>query len=311
MSIDFSLGEEADAIAQTLKRFARDQAGGAVVPCARFSPDLWRKLCGLEIFSLTGAKEIVAVMEALGKTNFPGPLATTFAAAQLFEGDDRARIVSGEMLVAMGELHGDGLFPWAAIAQRFVWCERDRAFAARAISIEPVETLGCEPWGKVRLERESEFRHAGRALAIADIALGAYLAQAGRYLVEAASEHAKTRTQFGRPIGDYQAVAHALARCATELAAAAALTRVAAHSFDAERKNCRVTSAAAKVSAGKAANSASQVVHQVFGAFGVTEEGPVFPVARRIRQLTLTPGADATARAHLLEHVGLIRSESV
>src|SRR5262249_48324119 len=67
---------------------------------------------------------------------------------------------------------------------------------------------------------------------LSELALGAYLAAAGRRLVEDAAAHARTRRQFGRPIADFQAVAHPLADAAIQLDAAATLSRVAADRWD-------------------------------------------------------------------------------
>ena len=45
---------------------------------------------------------------------------------------------------------------------------------------------------------------------------------------------------------------------------------------------------------------AAHVAHQVFGAIGITLEGPVFRVSRRLRQLASQPPTDAAAREAVL-----------
>ena len=57
----------------------------------------------------------------------------------------------------------------------------------------------------------------------------------------------------------------------------------------------------ALVSAFSSALDAVHVCHQVFGAIGITLEGPAFHVSRRIRQLASSPG-DAVAREVVLAH---------
>jgi len=47
------------------------------------------------------------------------------------------------------------------------------------------------------------------------------------------------------------------------------------------------------------------VCHQAFGAIGITLEGPVFHISRRIRQLASLPPGAAPARAAVLSHFGL------
>ena len=51
------------------------------------------------------------------------------------------------------------------------------------------------------------------------------------------------------------------------------------------RARARASAAAARLSAGRAAIAAAHTCHQLFGAIGITLEGPVFHVSRRIRQL--------------------------
>ena len=56
----------------------------------------------------------------------------------------------------------------------------------------------------------------------------------------------------------------------------------------------------AKLSANAAALRAAHVCHQVFGANGITLEGPVFHVSRRIRQLASQSRSDRSEREVLL-----------
>ena len=82
------------------------------------------------------------------------------------------------------------------------------------------------------LKRGVELVRGSVGLLFADIALAAYQAGAGNALLEATSRHAATRTQFGRAIGEFQAVAHPLADCSMDLAAAQGLVRHAAFLYD-------------------------------------------------------------------------------
>jgi alkylation response protein AidB-like acyl-CoA dehydrogenase len=161
--------------------------------------------------------------------------------------------------------------------------------------------LGGEPWGRVRLERGSPLALARRGLLLSRIVLAAQLGAMGSRLVEDASAHAAVRKQFGVPIGDFQAVAHPLADCSIQLAAAATLARAAAFHFDAGRLDeSRVYAASAQLSACRASVEAAYVCHQVFGAIGITLEGPVFHISRRIRLLASQPPTAASARSDLL-----------
>ena len=113
--------------------------------------------------------------------------------------------------------------------------------------------------------------------------------------------HARTRQQFGRAIGEFQAVAHPLADARTRLDATATLARIAAHAWDERAGDVRARAAAARLSAARAALEAAHTCHQLFGALGITLEGPVFHVSRRIRQLASQPPSLDAARDALLE----------
>jgi alkylation response protein AidB-like acyl-CoA dehydrogenase len=216
---------------------------------------------------------------------------------------ERARVASGEVLVAAGT---PPLLPWAPLTALFVEIDGDAAWLADASSaIEPVRTLGGEPWGRVQLARRTLLGDATRALALAAIALAAYLAAAGRRLVDAAAEHAKARRQFGRAIASFQAVSHPLADAVIALDAAATLARVAAWEWDARVPAASVRAAAARLSASRAAEGAAHAAHQAFGALGVMRDGPAFFASRRIVQLVATPPGPDAARATLLAGAGL------
>jgi alkylation response protein AidB-like acyl-CoA dehydrogenase len=312
VSLDLELDDAQQAIADALGQFCAERCGDAAVKAGggRLPEGLWGELAELGVLALAtpegegGAMELVAAMEALGAALFPGPLAATFFAAQVVPAAQRAALARGETLVSLGAAP---LLPWAPVAQLFVEVEGERAFAARPRGpVTPVDTLGGEPWGRVDLERGEELGGVPAALALHDLALAAYLAAAGRRLVEATAEHARTRRQFDRPIGDFQAVAHPLADRAMRLDAAVTLARAAAFEWDgAGGDAARPAAAAARLSASRAALEACYTGHQLFGALGITLEGPVFHVSRRVRQLASQPPSEAPAREALLARFGL------
>lgn len=320
LTVDLLFDDAQQAIADGIGQFCRDRypAEAAKQPAESLPRALWSELAELGVLALAtpegdgDAIEMVAACEALGCAVFPGPLLHTFMATQLFDAEIRIALASGQSVVSIGE---PPLMPWAGDASLFVELDGERAFLARPTGpIESVVTLGGEPWGRVTLARERELSGVVRGIALYEIALGAYLTGAARQLVALTSEHARTRKQFGKAIGDFQAVAHPLADCEMRLSAAQTLAREAAFRFDAaasseEAKaratpNARVRAAAstARLSAAAASVEAISVCHQLFGAIGITLEGPIFHITRRIRQLvSQRPGEDA-ARRTVLEH---------
>ncbi len=90
------------------------------------------------------------------------------------------------------------------------------------------------------------------------------------------------------------------------LAASQTLARAAAcHLHREGEEKAAAPAAAARLSASRAAVEAAHTCYQLFGAIGITLEGPVFHVARRIRQLASQPPDEAGAREALLESFGL------
>lgn len=322
MTIELAFDDAQQAIADAIGQFCRDRCPEDVVKAGagKFSKQLWRELADLGVLALVtpesdgGAIEMVAACEALGGALFPGPVAHTFLATQLLADADRIGVASGAEVVSVGV---PPLMPWAPVAGRFIELDGQRAWiAAPRSEILEVETLGGEPWGRVELSRTAELGNAARGLLLYDIALAAYLTAAGRQLVERTSAHASTRKQFGRSLGEFQAVAHPLADCDMHLCASETLARRAAFQFDAKFDASRNAEAAAltqlqfdagaaRLSATSASLEAAYVSHQLFGAVGITLEGPVFHASRRIRQLASQVPDEQLARVALLDRFGL------
>ena len=313
MSVDLAWDDGQQAIVDALGQFCRDRCGDEVTRTQSdaFPTALWSELAGLGVLAIGtpegdgGPCEIAAAMEALGRAVFPGPLVASFFATQILPPEERCAVADGQAVVSMGT---PPLMPWAPHATLFIELARGRAWLARSRTERPIaveSTLGGEPWGQVSLERERELEGAARAHSIAQMALAAYLAAAGQRLVADAAEHARTRTQFGRAIGEFQAVAHPLADCHMRLSAAVTLARAAACELREGGDRTAALCAGARLSASAAALEAAHACHQVFGAIGITLEGPAFHVSRRIRQVASLPPGAAPARGAVLDDVGL------
>ena len=86
--------------------------------------------------------------------------------------------------------------------------------------------------------------------------------------------YAQERVQFGRKIGQFQALQQELARAAGEVAAAVAAGLSAAGALDREG-DAETAIASAKLRASQAAYEVSMIAHQVHGAIGITDEHPL------------------------------------
>jgi len=94
-------------------------------------------------------------------------------------------------------------------------------------------------------------------------------------------EHAKTRVQFGKPIGTYQAVSHPLAQTYTDVELARSLVYWAAWCVAEEDERAPVAAAAAKAFATEAAVAACERSIQVHGGIGFTWEHPLHRFYKR------------------------------
>ena len=94
-------------------------------------------------------------------------------------------------------------------------------------------------------------------------------------------EHAKTREQFGKPIGTYQAVSHPLAQTYTDVELARSLTYWAAWCVAEDDERAALAAAAAKAFAAEAAVAACERSIQIHGGTGFTWEHPLHRFYKR------------------------------
>jgi acyl-CoA dehydrogenase len=90
-------------------------------------------------------------------------------------------------------------------------------------------------------------------------------------------DYVNTRSQFGRPIGRFQAVQHLIADIAGELLASEAVLSDALHKPD-----DRLAWLSAKIQAGRAATAVAAAGHQLFGAIGFTAEHVLHRYTKRL-----------------------------
>jgi alkylation response protein AidB-like acyl-CoA dehydrogenase len=306
MSLDLDFDDGQQAVAEAVSAFCSDRCPEPRFESEdRFPRELWKELAELGVLAIGtpagegGALEQVAAFESLGRAVFPGPLAASVFAVQLLDGDARRDVAAGVALVSVGE---PPLFPFAPEADLLIETDGAQAWLGRLEGeVAPVGTLGGENWGRGAWTRERDLGDARDALAVHHAMLAAWLAAAGERIVQDAAEHARVRRQFGRAIGEFQAVAHPLADSAMALASARTLARRAAWRIDRDgREAARRAGALAWLSARRAATDAAHVAHQVFGAMGITTQGPAFHISRRILQSAAQPPAGRHERDAVL-----------
>jgi acyl-CoA dehydrogenase len=112
-----------------------------------------------------------------------------------------------------------------------------------------------------------------------------------RAALEYAVEYAGTRSAFGRPIGDHQAVGFRLADMATRVDAARLLTHRAARAMDAGR-HVPAEAAMAKLFASETAGFVTWAALQTLGGWGYSRE---YPVEKWVRDARLEEIEEGTS----------------
>jgi acyl-CoA dehydrogenase len=130
----------------------------------------------------------------------------------------------------------------------------------------------------------------------------------GDWFVDRASEYARTRAVFGRPIGQNQGVAFPLARAHAAIRAADLMRMEAAQRFD-RGASCGAEANMAKLLASEASWQAANAAMQTFGGYGFVREVDVERKFRETRLYQVAPISTNLILSYLAEHVlGLPRS---
>ncbi|MBW8483186.1 acyl-CoA dehydrogenase [Actinomadura parmotrematis] len=281
-----------------------------------------------------GLLELAVAVEALGRAAAPGPFLPTVLAsaaidasgagkarAALLPGladgsttaalaltggltgsrDGGALVVSGTAATVLGAALADVLVLPVAVGDATEWVVVD----AGDVTVTPVDSLDrvrrvarVEADGvAVQADRVLDGLTEGRVRDLAAVLFGAEAAGLSGWLVTTASEYAKVREQFGRPIGQFQGVKHKAARMliASEQAGAAAWD--AARALDEGAPEAGFAAAVAAVIAVDAGVQTARDAIQILGGIGFTWEHEAHVYLRRALTLRalLGPAKDWAA----------------
>ncbi|HYT81697.1 MAG TPA: acyl-CoA dehydrogenase family protein [Actinomycetota bacterium] len=117
--------------------------------------------------------------------------------------------------------------------------------------------------------------------------------------LELALEHARTRQQFGRPIGSFQAVSHSLAQAFLEVETARSLAYWAAWTVSEGEPEAGRAAAAAKARAAQAALTTCERAIQTHGGIGFTWEHPLHRFYKRALGIAAFMGWGGELRARV------------
>jgi alkylation response protein AidB-like acyl-CoA dehydrogenase len=297
-----------------------------------------------------GLVELAVVLEELGRVCAPGPvLPTVLASAALVVAGDRAQqerwlpgLADGSLVGAVGFSPGapvlggalaDVLVLPAPNGDGWAVVERDAVTVTPRPSLDATRRVATvEADSELFGAPEHRLASGPGHIAIGELAATLVAAEAvggAAWCVDTAASYAKERVQFGRPIGQFQAVKH---RCAdmllrTELARAAAWDAAvacdAARDGDpAAREEAAMAAAVAAALVPDAFFSAAKDCIQVLGGIGYTWEHDAHVYLKRATAMRqLLPGSAArcgelalagtrrTLRAELPPEADTIRAE--
>jgi butyryl-CoA dehydrogenase len=139
------------------------------------------------------------------------------------------------------------------------------------------------------------FRNAMWALQGGRVAIAAQALGIGEAALDEAIAYAKSRQQFGQPIGNYEAIQWMLADMATELAAARMLTYKAAAVKNGTGSSA-VEASMAKLAASEAAHKAADKAMQVLASAGYRRGSVVERLFRDVRATEIYQGTSEAQR---------------
>ncbi|WP_405622796.1 acyl-CoA dehydrogenase family protein [Streptomyces sp. NBC_00076] len=201
-----------------------------------------------------------------------------------------ARTVAGPSLFAV-DREATGL---AATSMETL--DATRAMARLTLDAVPATLVGADGAGG---------RVMAKVLDVISVGLAAEQAGGARRCLEMSAEHARTRQQFGRPIGSFQAVKHKCADMLVQVELAEAASREAALLAAEGADEFPVAAAVAHACCSKAYMVAAMENIQVHGGIGFTWEHPAHLYFRRAKSSQLLFGGPAVYHERLLDRLGI------
>lgn len=289
--MDFWLSDDERDLQEGMRSFLQGRFPIDVVreleeqPTGVIDRSRWRELAGTGVFSVVndlGMRAAVLIFEELGRALVPGPLAVTALTEQWVPG-----AADGTSIVAALEADDDPVVvEHPAQVDVLVLATHDMLSLLQPgdltmhVVAQPLDTLtpvavvaGPLP-AAIAVANAAEAQRFLRAAVVLTAAqqLGVALGA-----LELATEYAKQREQFGRPIGSFQAVKHMLADMLVKAEVARAAVYAAACAVDGAGTEATVTEAmtaasVAKLMAGEAALFCGKTGIQVHGGMGFTWE---------------------------------------
>jgi acyl-CoA dehydrogenase len=192
--------------------------------------------------------------------------------------------------------------PWGRDSAQVIFASEGALQLGRIGAIEQARTnIAGEPRDHVRV---ADAQPLQTALNLVDYLAVLRLGQITGAMERALNltvDYVKTRVQFGKPIGSFQAVQQQLAVCASEVAAVACAAQAAHQATD--RGDGAYAIACAKLRVNQAIGFVTATTHQLHGAIGFTQDYGLHPFTRRLWAWRSEYGNDRFWAERLGRHV--------
>jgi len=243
------------------------------------------------------------------------------------DGND-AYVVNGQKIWTSRAEHSDLMLLLARTTPRDQVKQRTEGLSvfildmreAKGITIQPIRTMMNHAttqvfFGNVRVPAENLIGEEGRGfryilsgMNAERILIGAECIGDAKWFIDKATNYAKERVLFGRPIGQNQGVQFPIARAYAQMRAAELMVYEAAGLYAAGR-DCGPQANMAKMLAADASWAAADMCVQTHGGFGFAEEFDIERKFRETRLYQVAPISTNLILSYLAEHVlGLPRS---
>lgn len=273
-----------------------------------------------ELYEPESAVELAIVLEQLGHATDPTPFLATMSqfaplladrfdphesGAAVYSGVKAHRDADGWVLdgTARHVLDGDRAARLAVVTDAGVFVvTANQVHTRRSTVFDPVLHLADLSFTDVRVpDSDRLIVDPERAHHYALTGMAITMVGACQRILDLVLEHARTRQQFGVPIGSFQAVQHKAADMHVAIERARALSYFAALTIAADDPRSRLAAAMAKASAGECQSLVFRHGLQLHGAMGFTWENDLQFALKRAKAGELMLGGTAEHRARIAE----------
>jgi alkylation response protein AidB-like acyl-CoA dehydrogenase len=334
-----------DAVRAFVRRHATPDQVRTVASSAGYDPKIWGRLSielGLTALAVperhggagAGPREVAIVVEELGRVLLPSPFLSTAVTALALtaaaeDGAGRAvaeRYLPGladgsvvgalaldaDVTTADGSVSGTArhVVDGAAAGLLLVRCgDGLLAVAATDAHVVPLDTLDqTRRQATAHFDRAPAFEvgPAAPAITLQRVLLAAECAVAAEHCLDVTVDYLKTRRQFGRPIGSFQALQHRAADLAVAVTSARATAQAAVWTAATDPAGLAALAPLAALHCSRTFLQVAAEMIQLHGGIGFTWEHEAHLYFKRAKSTQLLLGPVGALRAEIGREAGLL-----